>query len=125
MNTIPGVGAADGRVDVGAQSLPVDGPAPAVGQAVLVLARPEAVLIDPLTAGDVRASGDATVLVATFFGAVTRLRLMRDDGTELLADVASHRAPELTPGTAVRVSLLDRPVLVRASGAEEVEAEHH
>jgi putative spermidine/putrescine transport system ATP-binding protein len=125
MNQVPGVIGADGRVQVGTQALSVDGPVPAAGVAVSVLARPEAVLIEPLAAVDARSPSDATVLVATFFGAVTRLRLVRADGVELLADVASHRAAELTPGTAVRVSLLDRPVLVRASGPREAEAEHH
>jgi putative spermidine/putrescine transport system ATP-binding protein len=54
------------------------------------------------------------VSVATFRGAMTRLRLSRDGGAEIVADVPSHRGGELGAGTRVSVSLLERPVLVRA-----------
>ncbi len=60
--------------------------------------------------------GDTVVVVATFRGATTRLRLLRSDGVELLGDVASHRSSDLTPGTRVSVGLLDRPVLLAATG---------
>jgi putative spermidine/putrescine transport system ATP-binding protein len=114
MNHVPGVAGADTTVQIGRQSLPADGPVPPSGTAVSVLARPEAVLVEPVSAG---VAGDATVVVATFFGAMTRLRLRRDDNLELLADVASHRAAELAPGTRVVVSLLDRPVLVQPAAS--------
>ncbi|MBN9620669.1 MAG: TOBE domain-containing protein, partial [Actinobacteria bacterium] len=85
-----------------------DGPAPAAGTDVTVLARPEAVVLEP------HEHGEAVVAVATFRGAITRLRLLRADGSELLADVASHRASALAPGVRVTVALLDRPVLLAA-----------
>jgi putative spermidine/putrescine transport system ATP-binding protein len=65
-------------------------------------------------------NGDTVVMVATFRGATTRLRLLRADGVELLADVASHLAPEVAQGRRVSVSLLERPVLVAASSEQEV-----
>jgi putative spermidine/putrescine transport system ATP-binding protein len=107
MNHIPGAVSADSQFRIGSQVLAVDGISPAAGGTAVALARPEAVLVavDP--------SGDAVVLMSTFFGAVTRLRIRRADGVELLADIQSHRAAELAPGTAVAVSLLDRPVLVQ------------
>jgi putative spermidine/putrescine transport system ATP-binding protein len=106
MNHVPAVVRDGSTVEVGGQTLNADGEVPASGTAVSVLARPEAVLV---TAAE---TGEAVVQVATFFGAVTRLRVRRDDGVELLADVASHRAAELAPGTRVTLSLLDRPVLL-------------
>ncbi|HEY3737309.1 MAG TPA: ABC transporter ATP-binding protein [Jatrophihabitans sp.] len=106
MNHIPGRIIEDGRVRVGAQVLPVAGPAPTLGSAVEVLARPEAMVIAPSETGEV------VVLVATFRGASTRLRLSQPDGTEILADVASHAAGDFTPGARVSVSLLERPVLL-------------
>jgi putative spermidine/putrescine transport system ATP-binding protein len=74
-----------------------------------VLVRPEAVVVRADEAGD------AVVLVATFRGSSTRLRLLRGDGDEVLADVPSHRAAELTPGRRVAIGLLDRPVLLAAT----------
>jgi putative spermidine/putrescine transport system ATP-binding protein len=105
MNHLSGTTEAGGRVRVGAQVLPADGDAPA-GNLVTVLVRPEAVIVQP----DDR--GDSVVVVATFRGSTVRLRLLRSDGTELLADVASHRAGELGPGGRVSVTLLNRPVLL-------------
>lgn len=93
------------RVRFGDQILDCDGPVEKTGE-VTVLARPEAVLVDEAP------NGDTIVKAATFYGATTRLRLVRPDGTELLADVASHRGRSLQPGMRVAVSLLDRPVLI-------------
>ena len=106
MNRFPGVAEADGRVRIGAQVLPADGPVPAPGSDVTVLVRPEAVTVGP------EPDGGVVVVVATFRGASTRLRLQRADGSELLADVPSHRAAELGAGMRVTVSLLERPVLL-------------
>ncbi|WP_067570208.1 ABC transporter ATP-binding protein [Nocardia acidivorans] len=107
MNRIPATAVDATHVRVGEQILPCDGEATAEGE-VTVLARPEAVLVHESP------DGTATVVAVTFFGATTRLRLTRPEGLELLADVASHRAADLTPGTRVEVSLLDRPVLLAA-----------
>ena len=106
MNRLPGRYESDGRVRIGTQVLPADGDAQASGTDVTVLVRPEAMVVEPDDAGD------ATVLVATFRGSSTRLRLLRTDGSEVLADVASHRADQLTPGRRAAISLLERPVLL-------------
>ena len=106
MNRIAARTEADGRVRIDAQVLAADGPVPPPGQDVTVLVRPEAVVV---SADD---EGEATVVTSTFRGPTTRLRLLRRDGRELLADVASHRAADFTPGRRAAVSLLDRPVLL-------------
>ncbi len=106
MNRFAGVAEPDGRVRVTGQVLPADGPAPAPGSDVTVLVRPEAVDVAPAE------QGDAVVVVATFRGATTRLRLARADGSGVLADIASHRAGQFGAGARVVLSLLERPVLL-------------
>jgi putative spermidine/putrescine transport system ATP-binding protein len=106
MNRLAASTEADGRVRVGAQVLPADGEVPAPGRDVTVLVRPEAVVVAPSD------TGDSVVVVATFRGSSTRLRLLRADGTEVLADVPSHRANDFGAGSRVAISLLDRPVLL-------------
>ncbi|MGI8667545.1 MAG: ABC transporter ATP-binding protein [Jatrophihabitans sp.] len=108
MNRLPGT-MVDGGVRLFSQVVAVDGVVPGAGSAVRALLRPEAVLVEPAAAG----AGDAMVATATFFGAVTRLRMIRPDGQEILADVGSHRAIDFPAGRQVRISVLDRPVLVR------------
>ena len=109
MNRLHALAEAGGMVRIGRQLLPADGSIPATGTAVTVLVRPEALIIEPDD------SGDTVVVAATFRGATTRLRLLRSDGVELLGDVGSHRASELTPGARVSVGLLERPVLLASS----------
>jgi putative spermidine/putrescine transport system ATP-binding protein len=109
MNRIAAVSEANAKVRVGRQVLSADGPVPSAGKAVTVLVRPEAVVV---AADD---AGDAVVITATFRGAAVRLRLVRVDGVELLADVQSHRIAEFPPTTRVSVRLLDRPVLLAAN----------
>jgi putative spermidine/putrescine transport system ATP-binding protein len=106
MNHLAGTVAADGHVRVGEQTLPVQGGVPAEGSAVTVLARPEAIVVTPSD------TGDAIVVVATFQGATTRLRLLREDSSEVLADVPSHRLGALSAGARVAVSVLDQPVIL-------------
>jgi putative spermidine/putrescine transport system ATP-binding protein len=108
MNRLGAVSEADSKVRIGRQLLPADGPVPPAGTAVTVLVRPEAVVVAPSE------DGDAVVVTATFRGATIRLRLMRNDGVEVLADVQSHRIGEFPPTTRVSVGLLDRPVLLAA-----------
>jgi hypothetical protein len=54
--------------------------------------------------------------VATFRGPTTRLRLLRSDGSEVLADISSHRAEEMPPGSRVSIALLERPALLANQG---------
>ncbi|HEU0238180.1 MAG TPA: ABC transporter ATP-binding protein [Micromonosporaceae bacterium] len=117
MNRLDAVAEAGSMVRVGTQLLPADGSSPASGQAVQILVRPEAMVVTPDDAGD------TVVMVATFRGATTRLRLLRADGVELLADVASHRAPDLSQGRRVSVGLLERPVLIAATESPAVPVE--
>lgn len=104
MSRIPGT-VTNGSVEVLGQRLPVDGEAPATSE-VDVLVRPEAV--------QVRAdgAGTATVVATAFLGAVVRITVRLADGTEAKADLPVHEAAGLGAGSAVRVSLPERPVLV-------------
>ena len=108
MNHLPGELVGDGMVRVEDQTLRVDG-TPAASGSVSVLVRPEAVVVQA------DAGGRSVVQVATFRGATTRLRLVRDDESIVLADVPSHRAADLGVGQRVAISLLDRPVLLAGS----------
>ncbi|HEY0485040.1 MAG TPA: ABC transporter ATP-binding protein [Mycobacteriales bacterium] len=103
MNRLPGRLVAPGRVTVLGQELAADGDA--TGPDVDVLVRPEAVEIRADEAGEGR------VVTRTFLGAVTRVTVAMTDGTELLADAPSHRAPT-TPGAPVTVRLAADRVLV-------------
>jgi putative spermidine/putrescine transport system ATP-binding protein len=109
MNRLPGTMVDEG-VQLFSQVVAVDGEIPAAGVRVRALLRPEAVLVEPSDNG----ASDAVVTTATFFGAVTRLRMTQPDGQEILADVASHRAPDFPAGGHVKISVLNRPVLVRS-----------
>ncbi|MCI3273968.1 ABC transporter ATP-binding protein [Streptomyces cylindrosporus] len=104
MSRIPGRLSGD-TVEVLGVRLPADGTLPADG-VVDVLVRPEAVQV----AAD--GAGDARVIAAAFLGAATRLTVRLADGTEVKADLPTHEAAALGAGTAVRVSLPERPVLV-------------
>ncbi|MFJ9562956.1 ABC transporter ATP-binding protein [Streptomyces fuscichromogenes] len=104
MSRIPGTVKED-TVEVLGQRLPVDGQAPGAGE-VDVLVRPEAVQVR----GD--GAGTATVVATAFLGAVVRVAVRLADGTEVKADLPAHDAAELGAGSAVSVSLPERPVLV-------------
>ncbi|TQS30331.1 ABC transporter ATP-binding protein [Microbispora sp. KK1-11] len=110
MNHLPGL-VSDDRVTVLGQTLPVEGEAPGTAQAD-VLVRPEAVLVTPVASSG--AEGDGIVMVSSFRGSTARLRVRLGDGTEVLADVPGHDSARFAPGTAVRVGLVERPVLVSA-----------
>jgi putative spermidine/putrescine transport system ATP-binding protein len=101
---IPGRLAGD-TVEALGRRLPVEGRVPAVTE-VDVLLRPEAVRVRAEDAGDAR------VVATSFLGAAVRLTVRLADGTEVKADLPAHEAAELAAGTAVTVSLPDRPVLV-------------
>lgn len=104
MSRIPGH--LDGTtVEVLGQRLPADGEVPATPE-VDVLVRPEAVHVAA------EGQGDARVVATAFLGATTRLTVRMADGVEIKADLSTHEAAALAAGTAVGVSLPQRPVLV-------------
>ena len=108
---VPAVRAGDGRrVDVLGVRLPVEGDLPPEGE-LDALVRPEAVRV----AADPR--GPATVVAASFLGAITRITLRLADGTEIKADVAGEAAAALPLGSAVTPTLPERPVLVASRAA--------
>ncbi|MFD7082769.1 MULTISPECIES: ABC transporter ATP-binding protein [unclassified Streptomyces] len=111
MNRLPGRITDSGLVEVAGARLPVDGPVPTATREVEVLVRPENVTAtaDP--------EGTATVVAASFFGAVTRLHLDLPGGTSVKADLPSRDAGELAPGARAAVGLTERPVLVVARSA--------
>jgi putative spermidine/putrescine transport system ATP-binding protein len=107
MNRIPGSLTGNGAVQVLDRQLPVAGDVPAESS-VDVLLRPEAV-------GVAAAAGSgAMVVTAAFLGATTRLTVRLPDATEVKADLSTHAAGTLPPGTEVALTLPDRPVLVAA-----------
>ncbi|MFD3563876.1 MULTISPECIES: ABC transporter ATP-binding protein [unclassified Streptomyces] len=102
MNRLQGHAAGDGTVEVLGVRLPVDGP-DARGE-VRALVRPEALEVEP--------GGSAQVTGTAFHGPTIRLRIALHDGTEVKADLPTHAATALTPGTAVTVRPQRRPVLL-------------
>ncbi|MFJ8108485.1 ABC transporter ATP-binding protein [Streptomyces sp. NPDC096132] len=94
-----------GVVEVLGQRLPVDGQVPSVTD-VDVLVRPEAVGVRS------EDGGDAHVVATSFLGAAVRVTVRLADGTEVKADLPAHDATGIGAGTAVTVSLPERPVLV-------------
>ncbi|MEU6948901.1 ABC transporter ATP-binding protein [Streptomyces sp. NPDC046316] len=105
MNRVPGRAVRDGLVEVLGARLPVEGP-DGTGD-VRVLLRPEAL--------EVTAGGSARVTGTSFHGPTTRLRITLPDGTDVKADVPTHAAAGLTPGTDVSVRPQQRPVLLVSS----------
>jgi putative spermidine/putrescine transport system ATP-binding protein len=112
MNRIAGQVAAEGKVQVWDQILPIladaNAETPAPGSSVTALLRPEAFDVEVVP------EGRWTVGVATFRGATIRLTLVREGYDDLLVDVPAHRASELAAGAMVRVEIQPRPVLLSA-----------
>ncbi|NBE54600.1 ABC transporter ATP-binding protein [Streptomyces boluensis] len=106
MNRVPGVVRDGGVVELFGRRLPVHGESAfGAGTEVDVLLRPEGMAV-----GD---EGEpATVRVATFLGATTRLHVTTDAGVPLKADLPSWEAAELTPGARCTITPHDNPVLV-------------
>ncbi len=104
MNRLPAT-LTDGGVELLGTRRPAAGATPGAGP-VAALVRPEAlhVAADP--------TGPARVVTRTFSGASTRVLVALPDGVEVRIDVASATSADLTPGTAVRVTPAERPVLV-------------
>jgi len=110
MNHLPGLMADGAFVEVAGTRLPVDGEYPAAGTKVKVLLRPEA--LEVATAREGTAGAPGIVRIATFLGSTTRLTLQLSDGTEVKADLPSHRAAEFPAGSPVAVVPSPRPALV-------------
>jgi putative spermidine/putrescine transport system ATP-binding protein len=110
MNRLPAtVGA--GSAEVLGVRRPIAGDTPSGGPVVALL-RPEAltVAVDP--------AGSGRVVTRTFSGATSRLAVALPDGAEVQVDVPSAESRDLTPGTAVRVGLAERPVLLAPAEPE-------
>ncbi|MFJ3790838.1 ABC transporter ATP-binding protein [Kitasatospora sp. NPDC090091] len=104
MSRIPCVRSGDG-VEVLGRRHAVDGEVPADGS-LEVLVRPENVSLAP------NEHGRALVVGASFLGAVTRLTVRLDDGTEVKADLPTEAAAALPIGSRAALALPERPVLV-------------
>ena len=76
------------------------------GDPVTALVRPESVDVEADPAGTGR------VLAVSFLGPTARVTVSLPDDMLVVAQTASARLPELTPGTAVRVTLRPVPVVV-------------
>jgi putative spermidine/putrescine transport system ATP-binding protein len=110
MNRLPGVLSGD-VVEVAGRRLPVRNASSAreLGSTdVTVLVRPEAVRLEPA------ADGTAVVRQVGFRGPITRITAVLADGAEVLVDIPSGTAAELTAGRSVEVVLDDAPVMVVA-----------
>ena len=101
-NRLPGI-ATDGVVSVLGTNVPLlegsSGPGP-----VTALVRPEAVRFVP------DEDGTARVLAVSFLGALCRVQVAAGDGTVVVAQVSAAEASTLSPGTAVRVEVVQTPV---------------
>jgi putative spermidine/putrescine transport system ATP-binding protein len=103
MNRLPATVGGGGAELLGVRR-PVAGDVPS--GPVVALVRPEALTVSADPAGEGR------VVTRTFSGATTRLAVALPDGTEVRIDVPSADSQELVPGSAVRVGLAERPVLL-------------
>lgn len=110
MNRLPGVVRDGGVAELFGRRLPVHGDAVlAAGDEVDILLRPEGLAV---ATDGTRGGEPATVRVATFLGATTRLLLTTDSGVTLRPDPPSWESPGLTAGAHCTITPHDNPVLV-------------
>jgi putative spermidine/putrescine transport system ATP-binding protein len=106
MNRLPGeLGSGGTTVTILGITVPAAPGGPSSGE-VDALVRPENLTATP------SATGNGIVTVRTFLGAVTRIAVRLSGDTEVVVDVATTAAAEMTPGTAVQIGLPPAPVLV-------------
>jgi putative spermidine/putrescine transport system ATP-binding protein len=98
----------DGHADVLGTRIPLL-PGSADSGTVTVLVRPESVRVTP------DPDGGATVLAASFLGALCRVQVQLSGGEMVLAQMSAADAAALGPGSPVRVDV--RPVPAFATGA--------
>jgi putative spermidine/putrescine transport system ATP-binding protein len=106
MNRLPAE-LGQGTATVIGATVPVQAGGPSSGP-VDALVRPENLTVVPSE------GGNGIVTVRTFLGAVTRLAVRLSGDTEVVVDVATSAAADMTPGTAVQVGLPATPVLLAA-----------
>jgi putative spermidine/putrescine transport system ATP-binding protein len=106
MNRLPAE-LGQGTATVIGTTVPVQAGGPSSGP-VDALVRPENLTVVPSE------DGNGIVTVRTFLGAVTRLAVRLSGDTEVVVDVATSTAADMTPGTAVQVGLPAAPVLLAA-----------
>jgi putative spermidine/putrescine transport system ATP-binding protein len=82
---------------------------------VEVLLRPEAMELEAVAQCAEADPATGVVRTATFLGAITRILVVSQDGTEIKADLPSHRASEFPAGGRARLIPAARPVLVVAA----------
>jgi putative spermidine/putrescine transport system ATP-binding protein len=118
MNRIDSTVASPGTVDVGGVRLAVDATAGrAVGDAVLLLVRPESLDLSPMNGHGAEGGLAGSVTAQTFLGPVTRIRVAADAGPELVASVPSGQAVDFAVGS--RVSARFAPASARVLDAGE------
>ncbi len=108
MNRLPGdLGSGGTTISILGVTVPVIEGGPADGP-VDALVRPENLTVAPSE------TGNGIVTVRTFLGAVTRLAVRLSGDSEVVVDIATTAAADMTPGTAVQVGPPSTPVLVAA-----------
>jgi putative spermidine/putrescine transport system ATP-binding protein len=106
MNRIPGRVTASG-VSVLGKEVGIRGERRGTpGMAVDVLVRPEELAVE------VVGSGGGVVMGKTFYGAVTRLAVLLDEGTVVQVDVSTTEAAAIDPGAAVELAVVVREVML-------------
>src|SRR5881227_2170103 len=104
MNRLEGT-VVDGGVDHGGKKLTIEAAEGRPrGQRVLVLVRPETVIVDRVDGGAAANTLVGDVVTQTFLGPVTRLKIL-GEGVDVIADVPTQKALALPVGTKVAAAL--------------------
>jgi putative spermidine/putrescine transport system ATP-binding protein len=106
-NRLNGV-AGDGVVEILGTRVPLLAGSAGSGP-VTALVRPEAIRLAP------EDGGNAHVLAVSFLGSLGRVQVGLADGAIAVAQVPATDVPSLSPGTAVRVTVIPAPVFATAA----------